>query len=119
MNQTSRPGGLVGGGAFPAGEETIDYAFMGDNPDAADNRWLREAVENRIPIIYSSASPPAATTPSTPPSSTAGTRTLKARVSFAPAGTATSAHPIPPCNAATPSARSSSACTRPRSAKPS
>jgi putative restriction endonuclease len=34
------------------GDETIDYAFMGQNPDAADNRWLREAFENRIPIIY-------------------------------------------------------------------
>jgi len=34
------------------GDETIDYAFMGKNPDAADNRWLREAFENRIPIIY-------------------------------------------------------------------
>ena len=34
------------------GDETIDYAFMGQNPDAADNRWLRDAYENRIPIIY-------------------------------------------------------------------
>ena len=34
------------------GDETIDYAFMGQNPDAADNRWLRDAFENRIPIIY-------------------------------------------------------------------
>ena len=34
------------------GDETIDYAFMGQNPDAADNRWLREAFENRVPIIY-------------------------------------------------------------------
>jgi putative restriction endonuclease len=34
------------------GDETIDYAFMGQNPDAADNRWLREAFENSIPIIY-------------------------------------------------------------------
>jgi putative restriction endonuclease len=34
------------------GDETIDDAFMGTNPDAADNRWLREAYENRIPIIY-------------------------------------------------------------------
>ena len=25
---------------------------MGSKPDAADNRWLREAFENRIPIIY-------------------------------------------------------------------
>ncbi len=34
------------------GEDTIDYAFMGQNPDAADNRWLREAYERRTPIIY-------------------------------------------------------------------
>src|SRR5258708_11586939 len=34
------------------GDETVDYAFMGENPDAADNRWLREAMENRVPIIY-------------------------------------------------------------------
>jgi len=33
-------------------DETINYAFMGQNPDAADNRWLREAFENQIPIIY-------------------------------------------------------------------
>jgi len=34
------------------GEETVDYDFMGKNPDAADNRWLREAYENQIPVIY-------------------------------------------------------------------
>jgi putative restriction endonuclease len=34
------------------GEETIDYAFMGQNPDTADNRWLREALEHQVPIIY-------------------------------------------------------------------
>jgi putative restriction endonuclease len=34
------------------GDETIDYAFMGENPDAPDNRWLREAFENKVPIIY-------------------------------------------------------------------
>ena len=33
-------------------EETVDYAFMGQDPDAADNRWLREAFENQIPVIY-------------------------------------------------------------------
>ena len=33
-------------------DETVDYAFMGQNPGAADNRWLREAFENRIPVIY-------------------------------------------------------------------
>lgn len=30
----------------------VDYAFMGKNPEAADNRWLRDAFENRIPVIY-------------------------------------------------------------------
>jgi len=34
------------------GDEVVDYAFMGDNPDAPDNRWLREAMENRVPVIY-------------------------------------------------------------------
>lgn len=34
------------------GAEVVEYAFMGTNPEAADNRWLREAFENQIPIIY-------------------------------------------------------------------
>ena len=34
------------------GDEAVDYAFMGDNPEAADNRWLKEAFENQIPVIY-------------------------------------------------------------------
>ncbi|KAF0282889.1 HNH endonuclease [Spiribacter roseus] len=35
-----------------AGQECVDYAFMGDNPDAANNRWLREAHESGTPFIY-------------------------------------------------------------------
>jgi putative restriction endonuclease len=34
------------------GDETVDYAFMGDDPEAADNRWLKEAYENNVPVIY-------------------------------------------------------------------
>lgn len=34
------------------GNELIDYAFMGDDPKAADNRWLREARDEQIPILY-------------------------------------------------------------------
>ncbi len=34
------------------GHEAVDYAFMGDNPNAADNQWLREAWEGQIPVIY-------------------------------------------------------------------
>lgn len=34
------------------GEDAVDYAFMGSDPDAADNRWLRDALEHQVPIIY-------------------------------------------------------------------
>jgi putative restriction endonuclease len=34
------------------GDELVDYAFMGADPDAADNRWLREARDAQIPILY-------------------------------------------------------------------
>ncbi|MCY3769770.1 MAG: HNH endonuclease [Gammaproteobacteria bacterium] len=35
-----------------AGEEMVDYAFMDGGPEAAQNRWLRQAYQNQIPIIY-------------------------------------------------------------------
>jgi putative restriction endonuclease len=34
------------------GDETIDYSFMGQNPDARDNHLLREAWEAQKPLIY-------------------------------------------------------------------
>lgn len=34
------------------GDELVEYAFMGADPEAADNRRLREAMEAQIPIIY-------------------------------------------------------------------
>jgi len=34
------------------GVDAVEYAFMGQDPDVADNRWLREAFENRVPVIY-------------------------------------------------------------------
>jgi putative restriction endonuclease len=34
------------------GQEGVEYAFMGQDPDAAENRWLREAFERSIPVIY-------------------------------------------------------------------
>ena len=33
-------------------ETSVEYAFMGANPLAADNQWLREAFENQVPFIY-------------------------------------------------------------------
>jgi hypothetical protein len=34
------------------GREAIEYAFMGSDPNAADNRWLREAGEAQVPLLY-------------------------------------------------------------------
>lgn len=34
------------------GSDVVDYAFMGTDPKAADNRWLREAAETGTPILY-------------------------------------------------------------------
>ena len=34
------------------GQETVEYAFMGTKPEAAENQWLRKAHESQIPIIY-------------------------------------------------------------------
>lgn len=35
-----------------AGDDVVEYAFMGADPNSPDNRWLREAMENQTPIIY-------------------------------------------------------------------
>jgi putative restriction endonuclease len=32
--------------------ETFSYDFMGDNPEAAENRWMRDAMLSQIPVIY-------------------------------------------------------------------
>lgn len=34
------------------GADGIDYAFMGSDPNAADNQWLRAAYENQVGVIY-------------------------------------------------------------------
>lgn len=65
------------------GNEAVDYAFMGSDPDSADNRWLREAMENRVPIIYFLGVAPAIYQ-AIAPAYVIGwdPRTLKARVAF-------------------------------------
>jgi putative restriction endonuclease len=35
-----------------AGDDVVDYAFMGTDPNSADNRWLRDAMQPQIPVIY-------------------------------------------------------------------
>src|SRR5882757_2145633 len=35
-----------------AGDDVVDYQFMGTDPNSPDNRWLRDAMEQQIPTIY-------------------------------------------------------------------
>jgi putative restriction endonuclease len=35
-----------------AGDDVVDYSFMGTDPNSPDNRWLRDAMQQQIPIIY-------------------------------------------------------------------
>jgi putative restriction endonuclease len=35
-----------------AGDDVVEYAFMGTDPNSPDNRWLRDAMQHQIPVIY-------------------------------------------------------------------
>jgi putative restriction endonuclease len=35
-----------------AGDYVVDYQFMGTDPNSPDNRWLRDAMERKFPVIY-------------------------------------------------------------------
>jgi putative restriction endonuclease len=39
-------------GKIYAGDDVVEYAFMGTDPNSPDNRWLCEAMEHQIPVIY-------------------------------------------------------------------
>ena len=54
------------------GDEIVEYAFMGTDPNSPDNRWLREAMEQQIPIIYFLGTSPGRYQPIIPRSSWAG-----------------------------------------------
>ena len=43
---------------FFESEETVEYSFMGNNPNSAPNGWLRRAFEEKIPVIYFLATSP-------------------------------------------------------------
>jgi hypothetical protein len=102
------------------GDETIEYAFMGQDPDAADNRWLREAFENQIPIIYFLGIAPGRYQAILPTFISGwDAKALKARVAF---GVPDKEALEPPENALErryACGRSSNACTRRLSARPS
>jgi putative restriction endonuclease len=35
-----------------AGDDVVDYQFMGTDANSPDNRWLRDAMQEQIPVIY-------------------------------------------------------------------
>jgi putative restriction endonuclease len=35
-----------------AGDDVVEYAFMGTDPNSPDNRWLFDAAQHQIPVIY-------------------------------------------------------------------
>jgi hypothetical protein len=35
-----------------AGDDAVDYQFMGTDSNSADNRWLLDAMQQQIPVIY-------------------------------------------------------------------
>jgi putative restriction endonuclease len=55
-----------------AGGDVVDYQFLGTDTAAADNRWLRDAMQEQIPVIISSARRPVGISPSSRHSSSAG-----------------------------------------------
>lgn len=66
------------------GDDTIEYSFMGTDPDAADNRWLRDACDLRIPIIYFLGTSPGRYLPLIPTFVVGfDPLSLKARIAFA------------------------------------
>ena len=34
------------------GDDVVDYQFTGTDPNSPDNRWLLDAMQQQIPVIY-------------------------------------------------------------------
>lgn len=64
-------------------DTAVEYSFMGHNPQAADNRWLREAMEARVTVIYLVGVAPGKYTFFATRITGWDNATLKAQVSFA------------------------------------
>lgn len=73
-----------------SGEEFVDYDFMGTDPDAAENRWLKDAYERQTPVIYFLGTAPGLCQ-AIVPTFIAGfdPRALKAKLAFATSDVAT------------------------------
>ena len=78
------------------GDDLIDYAFMGIDPAAADNQWLREAMQAQIPLIYFLGVAPQRYSPIWPVYITEWSASeLRARLAFAPPGTVEVGNGVP------------------------
>ena len=57
-----------------AGDDVVDYQFMGTDPNSSDNRWLRNAMQRQVPIIYFLGTSPGRYHPPSRRLSSVGTR---------------------------------------------
>lgn len=79
-----------------SGDELVDYAFMGTDPSAADNRWLREAMQAQTPLIYILGIAPGRYTAIYPTFVVDWSAAdLKARIAFAVPNSIPSGHTLP------------------------
>jgi putative restriction endonuclease len=68
-----------------SGEAVASYSFMGDDPTAPQNQWLKDAAEGQLPIIYFLGIKPRLYTPIFPAFLTDwDPGTLSVRVAFSP-----------------------------------
>jgi putative restriction endonuclease len=47
-------------------DDVVEYAFMGTDPNSADNRWLLDAMQRQVPIIFFLGTSPVRYQPITP-----------------------------------------------------
>jgi putative restriction endonuclease len=72
------------------GDEAVDYAFMGSDPEAPDNRNLRDAMNHQTPVIYFLGTAPGICQAIVPCFIVDfDIKALKARIAFAPSENAT------------------------------
>lgn len=77
-------------------EAGVTYSFMGDDPEVPQNRWLREAAELRLPIIYFLGIKPGLYQPTFPAFLTDWSAAqLNVRIVFTPALGATTTRSFP------------------------
>ena len=79
-----------------SGEMGVMYSFMSTDPEAPQNRWLREAADLQIPITYFVGIKPGLYQPIYPVFlSEWNGSSLQVRIVFSPALGTTAAHPFP------------------------